>query len=119
MKRNEEASGGISENLKKGITELLILSFLEKKDMNIYAITTQLDEFSHGICKITYPYAAIYRLVNNGYIAEADKKVDENRLRQFYRITENGREYFRNMKKEYDLFLSGVDLVFKRLNEEN
>ncbi|MBQ8227439.1 MAG: PadR family transcriptional regulator [Clostridia bacterium] len=115
MKRSNEANGSISENLKKGITEMLILSFLDKRDMHIYAITSQLDELSNSVCKISYPYAAIYRLVNSGYIAEAGKKVDDNRLRQFYSITPGGREYLSAMRKEYELFISGVNLIYKNL----
>ncbi len=39
---------GITENLKKGITEMLILAFLDKQDMHIYAIINKLDDCSNG-----------------------------------------------------------------------
>lgn len=114
--KNEKIS--ISENLKKGITEMLILSFLDKEDMHTYAIMNKLDELSGGVCKISYPYAVIYRLTDCKYIEEAGKKVDENRLRQFYRITPSGRAYLNDMRKEYDSFINGVNMIFQALKGE-
>lgn len=108
---------GIIENLKKGVTEMLILAFLDKQDMHIYAIISKLDKCSNGICKIAYPYAAIYRLINNKYIIEKGKKVDDNRLRQFYHITDSGKKYLSLIKSDYTLFISGVDMIFNSLNE--
>ena len=114
--KNEKIS--ISENLKKGITEMLILSFLDKEDMHTYAIMNKLDELSGGVCKISYPYAVIYRLTDCKYIEEAGKKVDENRLRQFYRITASGKVYLNDMRKEYDTFINGVNMIFQALKGE-
>lgn len=114
--KNEKIS--ISENLKKGITEMLILSFLDKEDMHTYAIMNKLDELSGGVCKISYPYAVIYRLTDCKYIEEAGKKVDENRLRQFYRITPSGKVYLNDMRKEYDTFINGVNMIFQALKGE-
>ena len=114
--KNEKIS--ISENLKKGITEMLILSFLDKEDMHTYAIMNKLDELSGGVCKISYPYAVIYRLTDCKYIEEAGKKVDENRLRQFYRITPSGKAYLNDMRKEYDSFINGVNMIFQALKGE-
>lgn len=114
--KNEKIS--ISENLKKGITEMLILSFLDKEDMHTYAIMNKLDELSGGVCKISYPYAVIYRLTDCKYIEEAGKRVDENRLRQFYRITPSGKVYLNYMRKEYDTFINGVNMIFQALKGE-
>lgn len=118
-KQNSTEINGISENLKKGITEMLILAFLNKKDMHIYAILNFLDEYSDGVCKISYPYAAIYRLLDSKFIVENGKKVDDNRLRQFYAITDAGRAYFESMKNDYATFINGVTSIFDALGEEN
>lgn len=118
-KQNSTEINGISENLKKGITEMLILAFLNKKDMHIYAILNLLDEYSEGVCKISYPYAAIYRLLDSKFIIENGKKVDDNRLRQFYAITDAGRAYFESMKNDYATFINGVTSIFDALGEEN
>lgn len=116
-KQNNAETNGISENLKKGITEMLILAFLNKQDMHIYAILNMLDEYSNGVCKISYPYAAIYRLLDSKYIVENGKKVDDNRLRQFYTITNEGKAYLESMKKDYISFIDGVTSIFDALGE--
>jgi len=116
-KQNSTETNGISENLKKGITEMLILAFLKKQDMHIYAILNMLDEYSNGVCKISYPYAAIYRLLDSKYIVENGKKVDDNRLRQFYSITNEGKAYLESMKKDYIAFIDGVTSIFDALGE--
>lgn len=118
-KQNSTEINGISENLKKGITEMLILAFLNKKDMHIYSILNFLDEYSDGVCKISYPYAAIYRLLDSKFIVENGKKVDDNRLRQFYAITDTGRAYFESMKNDYTTFINGVTSIFDALGEDN
>ena len=111
-KSNEKksASTGIAENIKKGITEMLILAFLNESDMTVNAIVKSLDECSDGYCKITFPYATIYRLLNNGYIIESEKRVSDNR-RQFFQITAKGRKYFADMRREYAGFISRVDMI--------
>lgn len=117
MKKPRAADqNGIIDNLKKGVTEMLVLSFLEKQDMHIYAIIKNLDECSNGVCRIAYPYGAIYRLYNSGYIKENGKKVDDNRLRQLYTITESGRKYLKGMRADYATFIGGVDGIFESLD---
>lgn len=109
----------IVENLKKGIIEFLILSFLNEKEMHIYEIMNCLDELSGGACKITFPYGAIYRLSDNGYITESKKRIVDNRRRQFYAITDEGRVYLKQMKSEYEAFMTGVNKILSTLDGEN
>lgn len=117
--KTDSAQGtGIAENLKKGITEMLILSFLNKDDMTINSIVRNLDEYSDGKCRISFPYATIYRLLENACIVESEKRVSDNRRRQFYKITKKGRGYFEQMRNEYTTFISGVDMIFNRIDSE-
>ena len=98
----------IIELLKKATTEMLVLSVLIEHEAHIYSIVSELEQRSGGKCKIAFPYAAIYRLIEGGYIAEAGKRIDDNRRRQFYCITDNGREYYRLLKKEYLSFTDAI-----------
>lgn len=118
-KTNDMLTTGIAENLKKGITEMLILAFLNQGEMTINSIVKKLDECSDERCKITFPYATIYRLLGNECIAESEKRVVDNRRRQLYHITDKGREYFRQMRNEYKAFISGVDMIFDFIDAEN
>lgn len=120
---NKDYSEKMGENLKKAVTEMLILSFLSKKDMTIYEILNILDKQSNSICKIQYPYGVIYRMSDRGYIEIAGKSISDERRRIHYRITDLGREYLDKITNEYNIFLSGInmilDYVSKLGDEEN
>lgn len=108
---DRDYSEKMAENLKKALTEMLILSFLSKKDMTIYEILQILDQQSNSICKIQYPYGVIYRMSDRGYIEIAGKAVSNDRRRIHYRITDLGREYLGKITNEYHNFLSGINMI--------
>ena len=108
---SRDYSAKMSENLKKALTEMLILSFLSKKDMTIYEILTILDKESDGICRIQYPYGVIYRMSDRGFIEIAGKAVSDDRRRIHYRITDLGREYLSRISEEYQNFITGMNMI--------
>ena len=108
---DKDYSAKMTENLKKALTEMLILSFLSKKDMTIYEILTILDKKSDGICRIQYPYGVIYRMSDRGYIEIAGKAVSDDRRRIHYRITDLGREYLKKINGEYLNFNKGMNMI--------
>ena len=116
--KSKNFEGNLTENLKTGLTEFLVLSCLEKRSMSIYEILRFLDEKSDSHCKITFPYALIYRLTGYGFIADDGKRISDNRLRAFYRINDEGKVYLDQMRKEYDAFLSGMNALFSHLENE-
>ena len=106
----------MTENLKKALTEMLILSFLNKKDMTIYEILNILDKQSNSICKIQYPYGVIYRMSDRGYIEIAGKAVSDDRRRIHYRITDLGKEYLTKITEEYHNFISGMNMILEYID---
>lgn len=113
-----ESNGALTENLKKGLTELLVLQCLASRPMTIYELVKILDEQSNSICKISYPYAVMYRLQDNGYISEGGKRISDNRKRAYYRITDAGIARLEGMKAEYTEFISGMNMLFKFLGSK-
>ena len=114
---NKDYSEKMSENLKKALTEMLILSFLSKKDMTIYEILNILDKQSNGICRIQYPYGVIYRMSDRGYIEIAGKAVSDDRRRIHYRITDLGREYLERINGEYQSFKTGMSMILQYVDK--
>lgn len=110
---NKDYSAKMAENLKKALTEMLILSFLSKKNMTIYEILNILDKQSNGICRIQYPYGVIYRMSDRGYIEIAGKAVSDDRRRIHYRITDIGREYLAKITEEYENFIVGINMIMR------
>lgn len=103
------SSQGMEENLKKAVTEMLVLTLLNDEDMYANQITQTLGERSGGDLSIVFPYAVLYRLINFGYIIEAYKKIaPDGRRRQYYQITEEGRRYGAELRELYRRFTGGV-----------
>lgn len=109
--KNFEKSPPLSleENLKKALTEVLILHLLSVKDCFIGELTAAINEKSHGALTIVFPYSAIYRLQQSGYLTESEKRsAPDGRRRQYYRITDAGRTYLSQLMGVYTHFSKGV-----------
>ena len=99
----------LEENLKKALTEMLVLYLLSEREYYIGELTTAMREKSHRVLNIVFPYAAIYRLLDEGFIQEVKKRVaPDGRRRQYYQITDAGREYLSQLLSTYRRFTQGV-----------
>lgn len=102
----------MEDNLKKAVTEMVMLSLLDGEDMYAGQLMTSLEENSGGAISIVFPYAALYRLIDNGCILEAYKKTaPDGRRRQYYQITDAGRAYLGDLIGVYRRVIGGVDRV--------
>ena len=109
------SSLGMEENLKKAVTEMLVLTLLSREDMHAPQITQALEEESGGALSIVFPYSVLYRLISNGYILEAYKKIaPDGRRRQYYQITQEGRYYQAQLEELYRRFSAGVVLLLEK-----
>ena len=107
----------LEENLKKALTELLVLHLLSQRDYFIGELTEVLKQKSNGVLKLVFPYSAVYRLQEEGCIIEGDKRIaPDGRKRQFYSISPLGRDYYQQLLASYQRFIGGVDMV---LNEDS
>lgn len=110
----------LEENLKKALTELLILSLLAERERYIGELTPEIEARSGGAIHIEFPYSAIYRISRAGYITECKKRIaPDGRLRQYYRITEAGNVYLRELEQVYSRFISGVFRVLQKEDESD
>lgn len=106
------SSLGMEENLKKAVTEMLVLTLLDREDMYAGQLQQVLEERSGGALCIVFPYAVLYRLIDFEYILEAYKKTaPDGRRRQYYQITPKGRDYLEELTALYGRFTNGVRLL--------
>lgn len=104
----------MEDNLKKAVTEMLVLHLLSLEDMHAPQIIQNLEEYSGKTLSIVFPYAALYRMINAGHIWEAYKKVaPDGRRRQYYQITDAGRAHLAQLVALYRHFIGGVDRVLE------
>ena len=100
----------MEENLKKALSELLVLALLHERDYHAPELTEAITERSGGTVNLAFPYAILYRRIEQGYIEEKPKRVaPDGRRRQYYGITEAGRAYFLVIWRIYKTFTAGVD----------
>lgn len=110
----------LEENLKKALTELLLLQLLSKKDYYIGELTVTLNQQSNGALSIVFPYGAIYRLLQAGFVIESEKRIaPDGRRRQYYQITNTGRVYLEKLIGIYSTFSKGVDAVLVKEGEKH
>lgn len=104
----------LEENLKKALTELLVLFLLSEKECYIGELTELIRQRSNGALEVVFPYGAIYRLEKDGYIDETRKRIaPDGRRRQYVGITELGRKYLAAQLVGYRQFIGGVDTILK------
>ena len=118
MQDNMESQGlpALDENLKKAVTELLVLRIMDRRELYIGELAETIHEISGGVLNIVFPYAAMYRMESAGYIRECGKRIaPDGRRRQYFQITEAGRQRLELLLSIYRRFMQGVDRI---LDEE-
>ena len=98
----------ISSDVIRGYNDTMILSILLKEPSYGYEISKQIKNITDGkyIIKETTLYSAFTRMEKNGYIESfiASGDLEGNgKKRTYYRITNQGREYYKSKCAEWDL----------------
>ena len=108
----------ISDNLKRGTTELMLLTLLKEEDKYGYQLSQDLIQRSDGLIVIREGslYPTLYRLLSKGLITDRKEKVGLRRTRIYYHLEEKGKAYLEEIQKEYVLISRGV---FKVLGYSN
>lgn len=99
----------LEDNFKKAMSELLLLFLLSEKECYIGELTAALASRSKNILSMVFPYAAVYRLEQEGYIVEIGKRIaPDGRRRQYLSITDTGRVYLQQLLEGYHRLSQGV-----------
>ena len=103
---------GREDNLKRAVTEMLVLTLLSREDMHALQIMKSLEEETGNTLSLSSPYMLFYRLMENGYIVEAYKKIaPDGRRRQYYQITVDGIRYLADLLSLYHRITNGIALL--------
>lgn len=114
------SAAGMEENMKKAVAEMLVLFLLNEREMYIGEIPEELERRSGGAFHIVFPYSVIYRMVKFDYIEELKKRIaPDGRKRQYYGITENGREYLKELRGMFCQFSEGINTILSSGGEGN
>ena len=102
-----------SAELKKGSTEMLVLSLLEARARHGYEIGKLIEARSRGRLKFALPtlYPALLRLENRGWIKGRWVEKAGQRERCFYRLTPEGRRVLADQRETWKAYVSAVNDV--------
>ena len=103
----------IDRELKKGSTELLILSLLEESPRHGYEIGQLIEQRSGGV--LTYHiaslYPMLYRLEKRGWTEGRWKEKAGQRRRRYYRLTTAGRKILAERRNTWKEFIVAIEQV--------
>lgn len=104
-----------SSELKKGSTELLILSLLEARPRHGYEIGKLIESRSGGKLTFALPslYPTLLRLENRGWIKGRWVEKAGERQRCFYRLTPKGRKVLARQRDTWAEYIIAVNKVIK------
>lgn len=94
----------ITSDIIRGHTETIILSHLYEKDSYGYEINKMIKEktdYQYELKEATL-YCAFKRLKENGYIESYWGEQAVGARRRYYRITEDGKKYYKECKKDWE-----------------
>lgn len=110
----------ISENLKRGVIDLLLLTLLQGEDMYGYQLCQELSTRSKGLFVLqeSSMYPSLYRLSDKGYISDRRELVGKRRTRVYYHLEPAGKAHLETLHKEYEALTQGVHNLLTFENNE-
>lgn len=106
----------MNPQFKKGILEICVLSYLSERDYYGYEIVEAICKYfiiSEGTI-----YPLLRRLNNDGLVNTYLQESTSGPPRKYYRLTENGRKYFKEQVAEWQNFSEGINRLLRRQADE-
>ena len=102
-----------SPELKKGSTEMLVLSLVEARPRHGYEIGKLIEARSGGRLTFALPtlYPTLLRLENRGWIKGRWVEKPGERERCFYRLTPEGRRVLARQRETWKAYVEAVNAV--------
>lgn len=94
---------GIQENLRRGLTEMLVLCLLTEEDKYGYQLLSEIKTRTDGLFDLNTAslYGPLYRLQAKHYVTEYVVSAGIRRKRTYYHLTKDGLRYYKLMLEEY------------------
>lgn len=111
---HKDAKSSFEDYFKRATSPMMTLLLLNEKPMYTYSLSQELEKRSNSTYKMTFLYPVLYRLQEQGYVREYSQEITENhRTRNYYAITDEGKEYLRFMLKKYRELLGAIDTIIE------
>ena len=101
--KSKEKGHSFEDYFKRAVNPFLVLLLLSERPMYVYEMANELEKRSEGKHCLSLLYPVIYRLVSQGFVIEDEKLIsDDNRVRQYYKITSEGLDYLNKIEVIYE-----------------
>jgi len=102
-----------SAELKKGSTEMLVLSLIEERPRHGYEIGKLIEQRSGGRLRFALPtiYPTLLSLENSGWIRGRWVEKAGERERCYYRLTPEGRRVLDDQQQTWNAYVAAVNDV--------
>jgi PadR family transcriptional regulator, regulatory protein PadR len=99
--------------LKKGSTELLILSLIEHRARHGYEMSKLIEQRSAGLLKFNVAsfYPLLYRLEKRGFIAGRWVEKEGQRRRRYYQLTAEGKKVLKDQRSCWTDFVHAINRI--------
>ena len=108
-----DSSTKTSRELKKGTSDLLVLTLLAERDRHGYELAKLIEQRSNGelVFHVASLYTLLYRLEDRGLVAGRWVERAGERRRRFYRLSALGKKVVASQRREWRRFVLAVDRV--------
>lgn len=109
----------VSDNLKRGVTELSLLCLLSQRDMYGYEMVQTLAEYSENSFQLQESslYPTLYRLQDKGCISARQVPAGKRRMRTYYHLETAGAEYLQQSLTEYLSVQRGFGEILRKTDQ--
>ena len=108
----------ISSDIIRGYNDTIILSLLLEEPSYGYEISRTIRQRTDGqyVIKETTLYSAFNRLEGNGFIESFSGTESQGKPRTYYRITETGKQHYREKCAEWALTQTVINRFVKEMD---
>ena len=103
----------LTDELKKGSAEFLLLSLLEAEPRHGYELQKLIESRSKGVISfhVASLYPLLYRMEDRGWIAGRWVEKAGERRRRFYRLTPEGRAILEAQRESWREFVTAINRI--------
>lgn len=95
--------------IKRGTLEYVIMMLVKNNDRYGYDLIQTLDDYSMLKAKESTIYPLLRRLLKKGYLESYWQNMEDGiPARKYYRITENGIAYLKQLNDDWDMLVESI-----------
>ncbi len=116
----KDTGHSFEDYFKRATSPMMTLLLLNEKPMYVYKLSQELEKRSNSTYKMNFLYPVLYRLQQQGYVTEYSQEITEShRTRNYYAITDSGKEHLKYMLVKYRDLIAAVDTIIETSQNGN